>query len=371
MVPALIMAFRSGYVVGRPPQRGEVDPAESLSGQLVAAAPAPADDPRQLGILTTPEAQVISGTRPACIFPATAWAAMNLAAQQAIADADVVDHFRSVGAADQEDRLVAERLATLPVKPRLAAINKIDVWRARAGSRSLAFARVARLGILGDLGDAGDGCEALLSRLIEALRRRGVLPDQVTDAYEREIAADLIRAAAMRHLHQEVPHSLAVVVDEFQERGQEGARITATLYVERESQKGIVIGRGGEMLKTIGSEARREIEAMSGRSCYLELRVRVRPDWRSDPKALAEFGFHLPPPDRRSGLRMKRRATRSAFGSPGRVSHDLGAFYSARLYGDLPVRSSARIRCRWKSWTGSCRTPDRRTWPNCLPVAPT
>ena len=105
----------------------------------------------------------------------------------------------------------------------------------------------------------------------------------------------------MRHLHQEVPHSLAVRVDEYQERGEEGARITATLFVERDSQKGIVIGRGGEMLKTIGTEARRQIEAMSGRSCYLELHVRVLPDWRSDPKALAEFGFRLPPDDRRPG----------------------------------------------------------------------
>jgi GTP-binding protein Era len=140
----------------------------------------------------------------------------------------------------------------------------------------------------------------LLARLLELLPEGPAYfpEDQVTDSYERDIAADLIRAAAMRRLRQEVPHSLAVRVDEYQERGERGARIAATIFVERESQKGIVIGRGGEMLKAIGSDARVEIEAMSGRSCYLDLRVRVLPDWRSDARALAEFGFRLPPDDR-------------------------------------------------------------------------
>jgi GTP-binding protein Era len=305
------MGFRSGYVAlaGRP-NVGKSTLLNRYLSQLVAAvSPRPQTTRRvQLGILTTPEAQVIFVDTPGLHLPRHRLGeAMNLAAQQAIADADVLlTIFDLSEPPTEEDRLVAERLASLPVKkPRLAAINKIDVLAGpERDRRSLAFRSLLPDWEFWEISATrGDGCEALLSRLIEALPEgEAFFPeDQVTDAYEREIAADLIRAAAMRHLHQEVPHSLAVVVDEFQERGQEGARITATLYVERESQKGIVIGRGGEMLKTIGSEARREIEAMSGRSCYLELRVRVRPDWRSDPKALAEFGFHLPPPDRRSG----------------------------------------------------------------------
>lgn len=90
-------------------------------------------------------------------------------------------------------------------------------------------------------------------------------PDQVTDFYERDIAAELIREAALLHLREEIPHGIAVRIDEFSERGEHGAYIYATLFVERESHKGIAIGKGGEMLKKIGSSARQEIEAMSGR----------------------------------------------------------------------------------------------------------
>jgi GTP-binding protein Era len=88
-----------------------------------------------------------------------------------------------------------------------------------------------------------------------------------------------------------VPHSIAVRVDEYTERGRGGAYIAATLFVERESQKPIVIGKGGEMLKEIGSMARREIEAMSGRRVFLELRVKVRSNWRNSKNSLKSFGF--------------------------------------------------------------------------------
>jgi GTPase Era involved in 16S rRNA processing len=106
--------------------------------------------------------------------------------------------------------------------------------------------------------------------------------DQITDLYERDIAADLVRESALVHLRDEVPHGIAVRVDEFTERGEEGAYIAATLFVERDSHKGIVIGKGGEMLKRIGSTARKEIEAMSGRKVFLELRVKVNKNWRTN-----------------------------------------------------------------------------------------
>ncbi len=115
--------------------------------------------------------------------------------------------------------------------------------------------------------------------------------DQVTDAYERDIAADFIRAAAMVQLRDEIPHSIAVRVDEFQERGEAGAYIAVTIFVERDSQKPIIIGRGGSMIKKIGSSARQKIEAMSGRKVYLDIRVKVRKNWRNDENALRAFGF--------------------------------------------------------------------------------
>jgi GTP-binding protein Era len=281
-------------------------------GQLVAAvSPRPQTTRRtQLGIVTRPEAQIVFVDTPGLHLPRHRLGeALNLAASQAIDGADVVlALFDMSEAPTPEDRLVAERLSSLPTtNAQMAAINKIDVPSAAdRRQRSLAFRSLLPAWEFFEISAVrGDGCDELLDRLIQTLPEGEPLfpDDQVTDVYERDIAADLIRAAAMRHLHQEVPHSLAVRVDEYQERGDEGARITATIFVERESQKGIVIGRGGVMLKTIGTEARREIESMSGRSCYLDLRVRVLPDWRSDPKALAEFGFRLPPDDARPGSR--------------------------------------------------------------------
>jgi len=304
-----LMTYRSGYVAlaGRP-NVGKSTLLNRYLSQLVAAvSPRPQTTRRlQLGILTTAEAQVVFVDTPGLHLPRHRLGeALNLAAQQAIDDADVVlVLFDPTESPTAEDRLVAERLAALPTgKARLAAVNKVDLMTGPGGAqRSLAFRSLLPTWEFWEISATrGDGCDELLARLIQGLPEgEPFFPeDQVTETTERDIAADLIRAAAMRHLHQEVPHSLAVRVDEYQERGAGGARITATIFVERDSQKGIVIGRGGEMLKTIGTDARREIEAMSGRSCYLELRVRVLPEWRSDPKALAEFGFRLPPDDHR------------------------------------------------------------------------
>jgi GTP-binding protein Era len=93
------------------------------------------------------------------------------------------------------------------------------------------------------------------------------------------------------HLRDEVPHAIAIRVDEYKERDVQGAYIAATIFVERDSQKGIVIGQGGRMLKRIGTTARHDIESMSERKVFLKLRVKVRKNWRNDEKALQRFGF--------------------------------------------------------------------------------
>ena len=138
-----------------------------------------------------------------------------------------------------------------------------------------------------------------LKELLEALTARlPVRPaefpeDQITDLYEKEIAAELIREAALVFLRDEVPHALAVRLDEFSERENGNAYISATLLVEHDSQKGIVIGEKAAMLKKIGSAARMEIEAMSGRKVFLELRVKVDKDWRDDENALRRLGYKV------------------------------------------------------------------------------
>ena len=104
----------------------------------------------------------------------------------------------------------------------------------------------------------------------------------------------MVREAILENLRAEVPHSIAIRIDEYREREQTGAYIAATLFVERESQKGIVIGQGGDMLKKIGTTARQKIEAMNGRDVYLKIRVKVRKNWRNDESALKLFGFSTP-----------------------------------------------------------------------------
>jgi GTP-binding protein Era len=117
--------------------------------------------------------------------------------------------------------------------------------------------------------------------------------DQVTDSYERDIAADLIREACLLNLREEVPHGVGVRIDEFAERENGMLYIAATVFVERTSQKGILIGEGGQMMKTIGSAARKEIEDMGGRKVFLELRVKVLKDWRNDENAMQRFGYRI------------------------------------------------------------------------------
>ncbi|HCK66405.1 MAG TPA: GTPase Era, partial [Anaerolineae bacterium] len=137
------------------------------------------------------------------------------------------------------------------------------------------------------------GLGEMIETLIQLLpKREAEYPeDQITDLYEKEIAADLIREACLLKLRDEVPHSLAVRLDEFKERENGMAYISATILVERESQKGIVIGEGGKMMKAIGSAARKEIEEMGGRKVFLELRVKVEKDWRDNPHALRVLGY--------------------------------------------------------------------------------
>jgi GTP-binding protein Era len=117
--------------------------------------------------------------------------------------------------------------------------------------------------------------------------------EQVTDSFERDIAADLIREACLHNLREEVPHGVGVRVDEFKERENGMLYIGATIFVERTSQKGILIGEAGSMMKAIGSAARKEIEEMGGRPVFLELRVKVLKDWRNDENAMQRLGYRM------------------------------------------------------------------------------
>jgi GTP-binding protein Era len=218
-------------------------------------------------------------------------------AETSLQEADAILWLVDVSVPPQEeDELITEKLASLEdIPPVLQVLNKKDlVNEAELLDRLALYAGLyPRVDQLVVSARENQGVKEILEWV------KGKLPEgspyypaeQVTDYYEREIAADLIREAALERLREEVPHAVAVRVDEFTEREEKGAFIAATIFVEKDSQKGIVIGRGGSMLKSIGTDARKAIEAMSGRRVYLELRVKVNKNWRSNADFLRQMGY--------------------------------------------------------------------------------
>lgn len=293
--------FKVGYVavVGRP-NVGKSTLINTLLGQKIAAvSPKPQTTRKiQLGILTTEEAQVIFMDTPGIHKPVHKLGEfMNEAAIETFKDADVILWLVDASSApNDEDKIVAARISeAMKSTPVILALNKVDLITGEALDRRqdeyqalLPAARPLRFSAL-----SGYAIDRVTSIMIERLPAGEAFysEDQVTDLYEREIASELIREAALLHLRDEVPHSIAVRMDEFSERENGAAYIGATLLVERDSQKGIVIGKGAEMLKAIGSTARSEIENMSGRKVYLELRVKVNKNWRNDPFVLKLLGY--------------------------------------------------------------------------------
>ncbi|GAP21782.1 GTPase Era [Leptolinea tardivitalis] len=295
--------YKAGYIAlaGRP-NVGKSTLVNTIMGQKIAAvSPKPQTTRRrQLGILTLPQSQLIFVDAPGIhLQHHKLGEALNQTAEEIISDVDVIAWVVDGSAEPSGDDLQARDLLIQGKRRKklVLIVNKID--RVLEENRPAVLERYQSL-----LPDARpvlvsattkEGVDELLAVISDLLP---VHPpyydeDEITDLYEREIAADLIREAALKHLREEVPHALAVRVDEFKEREDGKTYVAATLFVERESQKGIVIGQGAEMLKRIGTSARVEMEKMGDRSIFLELRVKVAKGWRDDPDFLRRLGFEI------------------------------------------------------------------------------
>ena len=290
---------RFGHValVGRP-NVGKSTLLNALIGtHLSIVSPKPQTTRHRVaGILTRDDAQLVFLDTPGLHLGAKRALnrQLNRVARQVPDEADVIIHVVDVRRWTDEDDQVWSMLADYSV-PRLLAVNKVDLEQDKTVLLSLAEKLLVGRDYAGVhflCARRGDGNKQLLADIA------GRLPlgewqygdDDITDRSERFIAAEMIREQLMVRLSDELPYATSVEIEQFvDDKGL--ARISAAIWVERESQKAIVVGSGGSVLKSVGSNARRNMEKLFGRKVFLQLWVKVRENWSDDDAALKSFGY--------------------------------------------------------------------------------
>jgi GTP-binding protein Era len=291
--------MKSGYVslIGRP-NAGKSTLLNTMVGAKVAIV---SDKPqttrgRIVGVKNYPDAQIVFVDTPGIHRPLHR---MNVrmvdAAVETLREVDVIalvfDASTRPGHGDEFVTGLLERVR----QPVVLVLNKIDLV-----GRSALLPLIERVqkwrdfaAIVPVSAQTGDGVDRLERVLIEQLPEgESLYPDDyLTDQPERTLVAETVREKILQHTHAELPFSTAVVVDKFDEEERDRMlRLYCTIFVEHESQKAIVIGRGGDMIKRIGTEARKDLEDAFETRVFLDLRVKVNPDWRNDDRALDELG---------------------------------------------------------------------------------
>ena len=300
--------YKSGYavIIGRP-NVGKSTLMNHLIGQKIAITSNRPQTTRNRietvlttrieTVLTTEEGQIIFLDTPGMIRKADNKLGEYLidVSDKTIGDADVilwlVEPSSYIGHGDRD---IAEKLKKQK-KPVILIINKIDTIDKKkapeileAWEKVLAFDDIIVVSALRGL-NVEEVIRAILKRLPEGPQYYD--EEVVTDQNMRQLAAEIIREKALRALNEEVPHGIAVQIDSYKERSEDLTAIEASIICERDSHKGIIIGKGGSMLKKIGTAARRDIEEMTGTKVFLKLFVKVRKNWRDNEKDVRSFGY--------------------------------------------------------------------------------
>jgi GTPase len=293
------MAFKSGFVaiVGRP-NAGKSTLVNTLVGRKVSiVSPKPQTTRNRIqGIMNREDAQIVLVDTPGIHQPRHVLSRMMMdELQHAIEGIDVlsliVDASANYGPGDRFSIEWIQRFRG----PVYLLLNKVDCVKKQAllplidrYRREFEFTEIFPISAL-----SGEGCLDLVNSWLARLPDAPPYfpPDQFTDQPERFLAAELVREKAILLTREEVPHAIAVLVDSFEE-GKELIRIRATIYVERDGQKGILIGKGGETIKKIGTQARKDLESILGAHIFLELNVSVQPNWRQNSALVRQLDWH-------------------------------------------------------------------------------
>ncbi len=292
------MAHKAGFVniVGRP-NVGKSTLLNHMVGEKISAVTYKAQTTRHriLGIISTPEYQIVLSDTPGILDPAyKLHETMMKYVEGSFDDADIFLYMVEAGERNPPTWL-PERFRQQGV-PVLVLINKIDQISPHEVDTEIAYWKefLPEAEIFAISALYGANLDQVKKRIIDLLPENPPYfpKDEISDKTERFIVSEIIREKIFLNYRKEVPYHTEVIVESFKEEDNL-TRISATIYVARESQKIIIIGKGGEAIKKVGIEARKDIEAFVGKKIFLELSVKVAENWRDDPKALRRFGYEV------------------------------------------------------------------------------